>query len=71
VPKVGAPQSNTYKEYYATENFGRENSIYDVKLGNRTLGTFSPFVFTFRLPAFLYFYGPVEWWEKQKVRGNG
>jgi hypothetical protein len=43
------PLNNTYIEYILCHiKFGKENSIYDMKWGTPTLGTFSPFVFTSR-----------------------
>jgi hypothetical protein len=42
--------------------FERENSIYYMYWGAHTLGTFSPFVFTFRLVVFRFL------WRKLYVR---
>jgi hypothetical protein len=36
------------------KKFGQENSIYDLKRGSHTLGTFSPFVFTNKLLVFRF-----------------
>jgi hypothetical protein len=60
VKKCGksGPGLSTPKQWYGTivcrGKFGIENSIYDMKWGDDTFGTFSPFDATFRLLVFRF-----------------
>jgi hypothetical protein len=53
MPKVSVTPKYTYI-IICHGKFGRENSIYDMKWGAKPLGTFSPFVFTFRFLNFRF-----------------